>query len=133
MRARERVDQLRGDPNPWAGFAHGPFEYIPHPKLPPDLLNVNGRSLIRKTRIASDDEEPADAAKRGNDFLDHAVSEIFLLRVATHISKRQHRDRRLVGQRKAGTALRQHRATRRHYSVCTDGAHHILERLLAHI
>src|SRR6266481_2547460 len=36
---------------------------------------------------------------RGDDLLDHAVSEIFLLGVAAHIGEGQHRDRRLVGQR----------------------------------
>ena len=39
------------------------------------------------------------ARQRGDDVLDHAVGEIFLLRVAAHIGERQHRDRRLVGQR----------------------------------
>jgi hypothetical protein len=34
-----------------------------------------------------------------DDLLDHAVGEIFLLRVAAHIGEGQHRDRRLVGER----------------------------------
>ena len=37
--------------------------------------------------------------ERGDDLLDHAVGEIFLLRVAAHVLERQHRDRRLVGER----------------------------------
>ena len=38
--------------------------------------------------------------QRGSDFLDHSVREIFLLQVAAQILKRQHRDRRLVRQRR---------------------------------
>jgi hypothetical protein len=34
-----------------------------------------------------------------DDLLDHAVGEILLLRVATHILERQRRDRRVTGQR----------------------------------
>jgi hypothetical protein len=35
--------------------------------------------------------------ERGRDLLDHPVGEIFLLRIAAHVLKGQHRDRRLVG------------------------------------
>jgi hypothetical protein len=37
-------------------------------------------ALVGEGRIAGDDEEPADAGERGDDLLDHAVGEIFLLR-----------------------------------------------------
>src|SRR4029077_20321104 len=37
--------------------------------------------------------------ERGDDLLDHAVRKILLLWVAAHIGERQHRDRRLVGER----------------------------------
>jgi hypothetical protein len=36
------------------------------------------------------------------DVLDHAVGEIFLLRIAAHIGEGQHGNRRLVGQRQCG-------------------------------
>src|SRR5882724_6750775 len=102
MRAGERVNKLRGDPHPLAGFAHGPFKHIPHPKLPPDLPYVDSLSLVRKTRIAGDHEKPADAAERGDDLLDHAVGEVLLIRIAAHICERQYRNRRLVGEREGG-------------------------------
>ena len=87
MRAGERVDQLRGDPHPIASLAHRAFEHIAHPKLTADLLYVDGLALVRETRIAGDDEEPADARQGGDDLLDHAVGEVFLLRVAAHVGE----------------------------------------------
>jgi hypothetical protein len=38
-------------------------------------------------------EEPANTRQSGDDLLDHAIGEIFLLRVAAHVLKRQHRNR----------------------------------------
>jgi len=38
-------------------------------------------------------------AVRKDDLLDHAVDEILLLRIAAHVGEREHRDRRLVGER----------------------------------
>ena len=99
MRAGRRVDQLRGDAHPTAGLAHRAFEHIAHAELAPDLLHIDRLALVGEARIAGDDEEPADARERGDDLLDHAVDEIFLLRVAAHIGEGQHRDRRLVGER----------------------------------
>jgi len=55
--------------------------------------------FVRKTRIAGDDEQPPYARECGDDLLDHAVGEIFLLGVAAHILEGQDGDRRLVGQR----------------------------------
>src|SRR5262249_17491504 len=65
---------------------------------PTCLLEVYGLTLVGEARISRDDEEPADPRQRGDDLLDHTVCKIFLLRVAAHIGKRQHRDRRLVRQ-----------------------------------
>src|SRR6267378_5838332 len=100
MRAGDRVDQLTGNADPVAAFAHRAFEHIAHAKLMPNLLRIGRLALVRETRIAGDDEQPADARERGNDLLYHAIGEILLLRVAAHICERQHRDRRLVGERK---------------------------------
>src|SRR5436190_16600767 len=44
-----------------------------------------------------------DAAQRRNDFVDHAIGEIFLFGVATHIGKWQDGNRRLVGKGKRST------------------------------
>ena len=43
-------------------------------------------------------EAQVDVLYRQIDLLDHAVDEIFLLRIAADIDERQHRDRRLVGE-----------------------------------
>ena len=105
MRAGEGVDQLRGDAHPAAALPDRAFEHIPHAELAPDLLHIDRSTLVGEARIAGDDEEPADARERGDDLLDHAVGEIFLLRVAAHVLERQHRDRRLVGQRQGGSRV----------------------------
>ena len=62
-----------------------------------DRFHVDGPALVREGRIAGYDEQPADAGERGDDLLDHAVDEIFLLGIAAHIGEGQHRDRGLVG------------------------------------
>jgi hypothetical protein len=61
MRARQDVDQLPGDADPVAAFAHRTFEHIPDAEFPPDLLYVDHLALVGKARIAGDHEEPADA------------------------------------------------------------------------
>jgi hypothetical protein len=99
MRAGERIDQLRGDADAAAPFAHRAFEHVAHAEFAPDLLHVDGLALVREARIAGDDEQPADAGQCRGDLLDHTVGEIFLLRVAAHIGEGQYRDRRLVGER----------------------------------
>jgi hypothetical protein len=99
MRAGHRVDQLPGNTDPIATLAHRAFEHITDAQLAADLLHVNRLTLVRKTRIAGDDEQPADTGERGDDLLDHAVDEIFLLRVAAHIGEGQNCNRRLVRQR----------------------------------
>ena len=99
MRAGNRIDQLSADPHPLARLANRALQNIADPQLAPDLFHINDAAFVGEARIAGDDEEPADLRERGNDFLDHAVGEIFLLRVAAHIGERQYRDRRLVGER----------------------------------
>ena len=55
-------------------------------------------AFVRKGRIPGDNKQPADLRNRGDDFLDHAIDEIFLLGITAHICEWQHGDRRLVGQ-----------------------------------
>jgi len=98
MRAGLRLDQLRRDAHPVARFAHAAFEHVAHSQFARHLLHIDRLALVRKTRIAGDHEEPADAGERCDDLLDHAVGKIFLLRVAAQVLKRQYRNRRLVGQ-----------------------------------
>ena len=99
MRAGLRFDQLRGDAQAIARLAHAAFQHIAHAEFAPDLPDVDGPALVDEARIARDHEQPFDPRQAGDDVLDHAVGEIFLLRIAAHVLERQHRDRGLVGQR----------------------------------
>jgi hypothetical protein len=103
MRAAERIDQLPGDTNATACFAHSSFEDIADAQLAADLLYIYRLAFVGETRIAGDDEEPADARQCSDDLLDHPIREIFLFGITTHIGEGQHGDRRLVGKRKRGT------------------------------
>src|SRR4029077_12294889 len=99
MSAGLRLDQLRGDADAITAPPDRALEDIAYAELSTDLLYIDRLALVREARIARDHEQPADAAERGDDLLDHAVGEVFLLRVAAHVLERQDRDRRLVGQR----------------------------------
>src|SRR5271165_4471229 len=99
MRAGLGIDQVRVDADLVARPSNASFQHVAHTKLAPDLLHIDAVALVREARIAGDYEQPADARQRGDDFLDHAVGEIFLVRIAAHILERQYRDRRLLRQR----------------------------------
>src|ERR1700682_3019131 len=94
MRAGGRVNQLAGDPHPVPGFAHRAFQNIADAKLDPDLLYIDGLPFVGEARIAGDHEEPADAGERGDDLLDHAIGEIFLLPVVAEIGEGEYDDRK---------------------------------------
>jgi len=106
MRAVSRIDQLSGDAHAVSALSHRTFEDIADTKLAADLLHIDRSALVRKARIARDDEEPADAGERRDNLLDHTVGKIFLLRVAAQIGEGQHCDRGLVGQGRAGIRAR---------------------------
>src|SRR6516225_10377767 len=93
------LDQLRGNAQTVAGSTHATFEDIVHAELTADLLYVDRTALVGEAAVARDDKEPPDLRQRGDDVLGHAVREKLLFRVAAHVLERQHRDRRLVGQR----------------------------------
>src|SRR5690242_17403323 len=97
MRPAQSVDQLGGDAHARTPLPHRAFEHITNAEFAADLLHVDRLALVGEARTAGDYEERADAAERGDDFLDHSVSKIFLLGVARHVLERQHCDRRLVG------------------------------------
>jgi len=97
MVAGRGVDELCGDAHSAAGFAHRTFEDIADTQFATDLLHVDRLAFVSEAAVTGDDEQPADAGKRGDDFLDHAVGEVILLRVAAHVLEREYRDRRLVG------------------------------------
>src|SRR6516162_10233294 len=99
MRPGNRVDQLTGNADPIATLAHRAFEHITDTEFAADPLDVDVLALIGEARITGSDEQPANARKGGDDLLDHAVGEIFLLRIAAEIEKRQHGERRLFRNR----------------------------------
>src|SRR6516225_1546328 len=72
MSAGFGFDQLRGDAHPATGFANRAFEQVSYPQFTPDLPRIDTLPLVGETRIAGDDEQPADAGQRSDDLLDHA-------------------------------------------------------------
>jgi hypothetical protein len=96
------VQELGGDAYPLGGLAHAAFHHVAHAQLAAHLLHISGPALVREARIAGDHEQPAHVAQRGDDVLDDAVREVFLLRVVAHVLERQHRDRRLVRKCRPG-------------------------------
>ena len=98
MRAGGRVDELPGDANAVRGLADAAFQHVAHAELAADLLHVDGAALVGEAGVARDHEQPADARKRGDDVLDYAVCEVFLLWVAAPVLKWQDRNGRAVGQ-----------------------------------
>jgi len=102
MSASRGVNKLAGDPNAVAASAHATFQDITHAQLASDLLYVNGPSLVRKARIASDDKQPRETGQGGDDLFHDAISKILLCRVVAHALKRQDSDGRFVRDHWAG-------------------------------
>jgi hypothetical protein len=95
------VNELPRDPYTICQLAHASFEYVTHTQLTADMLHVDGSALVGESRIPRDDEKPSDTREAGNDVVDHAIAEIFLLWVAAHVLKRQHGDGWFVGERQS--------------------------------
>jgi hypothetical protein len=75
------------------------FKDIAHTQYATDLLDVDSSTFVGEGGVPGDDEETAKARQRGDDLFDHAISEIFLLAVATQVVERQDCDGGLVGKR----------------------------------
>src|SRR6516165_7071261 len=73
------LDKLRGNANPPAALPDRAFEDVAHAQLAADPLYVDRLALVCERAVACDHEQPADAAERGDDLLNHAVGKIFLL------------------------------------------------------
>jgi hypothetical protein len=101
MRPSACVNQLSGDADSIGAFAHRAFEHVPNAQFAADPLHVDVLALVGEARIAGEDGQPADAGEGGDDLLDNAVGEIFLLRIAAQIVERQDRERRLFRNRRA--------------------------------
>src|SRR5262249_5940952 len=125
------LDQLRGDADTVAGSPHAALKHITNPELAPDLLHIDCPAFVGEGRIPGDDEEPADAGECSDDLLDYAVGEIFLLWIAAHVDKGQYRDRRLVGEGRAGR--RYCRRSAGDHAVGSDRPRDVLELLLADV
>ena len=130
------IDELPGDAHSVPGLAHAAFEHIAHAQFAPDLLHIDGPALVGEARIARDHEQPAHARQGGDDLLDHAVGEIFLLGIAAHVLERQDGNRGLVGKRQRVLASRFDRGVRsrfgRHHSKGGDRLGDVLHPLVAH-
>src|SRR5262245_546671 len=59
MRPGRGINELSADPDSAPGFADAAFKDIANPQLTTDLLHVHGPTLVRKTGVPGDDEEPA--------------------------------------------------------------------------
>src|SRR4029453_12897562 len=49
--------KLSRDAHSVCRFANAPFQHVAHPKLAPDLLHVDGATLVCEARVAGDDEQ----------------------------------------------------------------------------
>ena len=99
MAAGGSINQLRDDAHLIGGFLHTAFQYVAHAQFLPNVLYVCRFAFVGERRIARDDKQAGDAGKiTGEDFSD-TVAEIILLRVFTHVVKRQHDDGGLIRQR----------------------------------
>src|SRR5208282_2751657 len=79
-------------------------EHIADAEFAADLLHLDYLALVGEGRIAGDDEEPPDARQRGDDLLDHAVGEIFLLRIAAILANGSTATDGLAGSGNGGSA-----------------------------
>ncbi len=88
--ARCGVDELGVDSHTVIGPTNAALKHVSHAKFFCDLSNLHGLPLVRKCRVASDDEETGDFGEIGNQVLGHPVGKIFLLWVTAQILERQH-------------------------------------------
>src|SRR5206468_7736306 len=93
------VDELGGNPQPFAGSTDTAFHDIGNTELARYFLYLDRLVLECEGRVAGNHEERAEARQLGNDVLGDPVAEILLFGVATYVREGQHGDRRLVGER----------------------------------
>jgi hypothetical protein len=66
MGARFGLNQLRSDAHAVPTVAHQALEDVADTEIASHLLHADRSSLVRKARIASDDEQPSDTTERGD-------------------------------------------------------------------
>src|ERR1700730_3464977 len=98
MPPRWCIDKLASDADPIAGFSNASLKYVSYSEFATDLFDIDRLTFVAKARIARDYEQGLKTRERGDDVLDHPVGKIFLLGIAAHVLKWQHRDGRFVGK-----------------------------------
>src|SRR4051794_12191437 len=98
MIARRAIDQLRSDPHPAARLPDTTFEEVANSEFLADLLRLDHFTLVQEGRVTGDNEEARELGEVGDEVFGNPVTEVFLLRVAAHIGKRQYGNRRLIGE-----------------------------------
>src|SRR6185503_14473002 len=86
------IDELTGNSNTVTGLAYAAFQYIAYAKFASDLFYVNCTILVDEAGIAGDHEQPVHPRQGGYDLFHDTIGEIFLLRVAAEVLKRQDRN-----------------------------------------
>jgi len=84
---------------------HASLQDIAHAELTPDLPHVDGLAFVGEARLRAITNSHLIRDRPVMMSSNHAVGEIFLVRVAAHVLERQDRDRRPVGQGEAGRGL----------------------------
>ena len=84
------------------GFApDAPFEDVAHPQVLGDLLHLDRLAPVCPRGVPRDDKDAGELGQVRDQVFRHAVGEVVLRRVVAQVVERQHRDRRLVGQRQS--------------------------------
>jgi hypothetical protein len=87
------VDELGGDPDSIADLSNAPLHHRGHIQGLTDLADVRRLSLERERRRAGGNPKPRHLTEGVRELLRHAVAEVLLVRVRTHVQEREHRDR----------------------------------------
>lgn len=92
MRAGLGLYQLSCDAHAMAGLADAALYDVAHTEFVAYPPHVHGAALVAEAGLSSDHEQPSHARQRHEKIIDHAVREIFLLRVAADVAEWQHSD-----------------------------------------
>src|SRR6266851_3462734 len=102
MVAAAGIYQLGGDPHVVTGLTYAALQHVRDSQLATDVLHLRCLPLVGEGRRAGDDEEVREPGQSSNKVVGHAIAEIFLVAVATHVGEGQHGNRGFVGQWESG-------------------------------
>src|SRR4051812_9017389 len=91
------IKKLSGNSKAIAALSDATCQDVANTQHTANLADISRLALERETRISSDHEEGSNPREGGSYLLNYAICKIFLLRIAAHVRKRQHRDGGLVG------------------------------------